>query len=99
VHNNCVIVVHHSIDLGWNSRVGTHHRDLILVQHHYNNCTTILHMRVSPSTWDSPSCEGLLYSCCIGVVNLTFSPTIWYTPMSLRLCTTITQLFSQSHFP
>jgi hypothetical protein len=22
--------------------------------------------------WDSPSCEGLLYSCCIGVVNLTF---------------------------
>jgi hypothetical protein len=23
--------------------------------------------------WDPPSCEGLLYSCCIGVVNLTFS--------------------------
>jgi hypothetical protein len=23
--------------------------------------------------WDLPSCEGLLYNCCIGVVNLTFS--------------------------
>jgi hypothetical protein len=23
--------------------------------------------------WDPPSCEGLLYGCCIGVVNLTFS--------------------------
>jgi hypothetical protein len=30
-------------------------------------------MRVGPSMWDPPSCEGLLYSCCIGVVNLTFS--------------------------
>jgi hypothetical protein len=29
-------------------------------------------MRVSPNMWDPPSCEGLLYSCCIGVVNLTF---------------------------
>jgi hypothetical protein len=28
---------------------------------------------VGPSMWDPPSCEGLLYSCCIGVVNLTFS--------------------------
>jgi hypothetical protein len=31
------------------------------------------HMRVGSSVWDSPSCEGLLCSCCIGVVNLTFS--------------------------
>jgi hypothetical protein len=30
-------------------------------------------MRVGPSMWDLPSYEGLLYSCCIGVVNLTFS--------------------------
>jgi len=30
-------------------------------------------MRVGPSMWDPPSCEGLLYSYCIGVVNLTFS--------------------------
>jgi hypothetical protein len=30
-------------------------------------------MRVDPSMWDPPLCEGLLYSCCIGVVNLTFS--------------------------
>jgi len=48
-------------------------RDLILVQHQYNNCTTIPHMRVGPTYWGPPSCKGLLYSCCIGVVNLTFS--------------------------
>jgi len=47
--------------------------DLILVQHQYNNCTTIPHMRVGPNMWDPLSCERLLYSCCIGVVNLTFS--------------------------
>jgi hypothetical protein len=47
-------------------------RDLILVQHQYNNCTTTPHMRVGSSMWDPSSCEGLLYSCCIGVVNLTF---------------------------
>jgi hypothetical protein len=38
-------------------------------------------MRVGPSMWDPPSYEGLLYSCCIGVVNLTFSyiycPSWW----------------------
>jgi hypothetical protein len=47
--------------------------DLILVQHQYNNSITIPHMKVGPSMWDPLSCEGLLYSCCIGVVNLTFS--------------------------
>jgi hypothetical protein len=47
-------------------------RDLILVQHQYNNCTTIPYMRVGPSMWDPPSCERLLYSYCIGVINLTF---------------------------
>jgi hypothetical protein len=39
------------------------------LQHQYNNCTTILHMKVDPTYWDLPSCEGLLYSCCIGVVQ------------------------------
>jgi len=53
------------------------YRDLILVQHQYNNCTTTPHMRVDPSMWDPPSCEGLLYSCCIGIVNLTFSLYIY----------------------
>jgi hypothetical protein len=38
------------------------------LQHQYNNCTTILHMRVDPIYWGPPSCEGLLYSC-IGVVQ------------------------------
>jgi hypothetical protein len=47
--------------------------DLILVQHQYNNCITTPHMKVGPSMWDPPSCEGLLYRYCIGVVNLTFS--------------------------
>jgi hypothetical protein len=46
--------------------------DLILVQYQYNNCTTP-HMRVGPSMSDPFSREGLLYSYCIGVVNLTFS--------------------------
>jgi hypothetical protein len=53
-------------------------RDLILVQYQYNNCTTTPHMRVGPSMWDPPSCEGLLYSCCIDVVNLTFF--VWDLP-------------------
>jgi hypothetical protein len=46
--------------------------DLILTLHHHNNCTTTHHMRVDPSVWGPPSCEGLLCSCCIDVVNLTF---------------------------
>jgi hypothetical protein len=29
-------------------------------------------MRVGPSVWGPPSCEGLLCDCCVGVVNLTF---------------------------
>jgi hypothetical protein len=39
------------------------------LQHQYNNCTTIPHMRVGPTYWGPPSCERLLYSCCIGVVQ------------------------------
>jgi hypothetical protein len=39
------------------------------LQHQYNNCTTIPHMRMGPIYWGSPSCEELLYSCCIGVVQ------------------------------
>jgi hypothetical protein len=47
--------------------------DLIHTQHHHNNHTTTPHMRVGPSVWGPPSCEGLLCDCCVGVVNLTFS--------------------------
>jgi hypothetical protein len=39
------------------------------LQHQYNNCTTILHMRVGLTYWGSPSCDGLLCSCCIDVVQ------------------------------
>jgi hypothetical protein len=49
-------------------------RDLIIVLHHHNNCTTISHMKVGPSVWNSFSCERLLYNYYIGVVNLTFTP-------------------------
>jgi hypothetical protein len=39
------------------------------LQHQYNNCTTIPRMRMGPTYWGPPSCEGLLYNCCIGVVQ------------------------------
>jgi hypothetical protein len=39
------------------------------LQHQYNNYTTIPHMRVSFTYWGPPSCEELLYNCCIGVVQ------------------------------
>jgi hypothetical protein len=73
MYNKCTTLLSHGMDPTM-CRV----RDLILVQHQYNNCTTTPHMRVGPSMWDPPSCEGLLYSCCIDVVNLTFS--VEFTP-------------------
>jgi hypothetical protein len=39
------------------------------LQHQYNNCTTIPHMRVCLTYWGPPSYEELLYSYCIGVVQ------------------------------
>jgi hypothetical protein len=42
---------------------------MLNLQHQYKNCTTIPHMRVGPTYWGPPSCEGLLYNCCIGVVQ------------------------------
>jgi hypothetical protein len=33
-------------------------------------------MRVGPTHYGPPSCEGLLCTCCVGVVNLTFSKLI-----------------------
>jgi hypothetical protein len=47
--------------------------DLIPTQHHHNNCTTPPHMGVGPTHWAPPTCEGMLCSCCGGVVNLSFS--------------------------
>jgi hypothetical protein len=44
-------------------------RKMLDLQHKYNNCTTISHMRVGPTYWGPSSCEGLLYSCCIDVVQ------------------------------
>jgi hypothetical protein len=39
------------------------------LQYQYNKCTTTPHMSVGPTHWDPPSCEGLLYTCCNGVVQ------------------------------
>jgi hypothetical protein len=39
------------------------------LQHQYKNCTTIPHMRVGPTYWGPPLCEGLLCSYCIDVVQ------------------------------
>jgi hypothetical protein len=44
------------------------------LQYQYNNCITIPHMRVSLTYWGPPSCEGLLCSCCIGVVQESNPP-------------------------
>jgi hypothetical protein len=38
-------------------------------QHQHNKCTTTPHMRVSSTHWGPPSCEGLLCTCCDGVVQ------------------------------
>jgi len=43
-------------------------RKMLDLQHQYNNCTTNSHMKVDPTHWDPPSYEGLLCSCCDGVV-------------------------------
>jgi hypothetical protein len=48
-------------------------RDLILVQHQYNNCTTTPHMRVGPS-------ERLLYWCCKSNIFLIFIAHVIISP-------------------
>jgi hypothetical protein len=62
------------------------------LQHQYNNCTTIPHMRVGPTYWGPPSCEGLLYSCCIDIVQES-NPgiqSLLFTPITKML--SLTQL-------
>jgi hypothetical protein len=39
--------------------------DLIPALHHHNKCIITPHMRVSLSVLSTPSCEGLLYICCV----------------------------------
>jgi hypothetical protein len=69
MHITCTFFVHHFLK-----------STITFVRPGFNSCTTPsqqLHNNPSqesgPSVWDPPSCEGLLCSCCIGVVNLTFS--------------------------
>jgi len=56
------------------------------LQHQYNNCTTTLHMVVSPIHWDPLSCEMLLCSCCIGVVQESNPIKKWYTKDVQVMC-------------
>jgi len=37
------------------------HRKMLDLQHQYNNCTTIPHIRVGPTYWSPPLYEELLY--------------------------------------
>jgi hypothetical protein len=43
-------------------------RKMLDLQHQHNNCTTTPHMKVGPTHWGPPSCEGLLCTCCDGIV-------------------------------
>jgi hypothetical protein len=63
------------------------------LQHQYNNYTTIPHMRVDPTYWGPPSCEGLLYSCCIGVVQES-NPIFYF--LNARHISIVVQLLCKS---
>jgi hypothetical protein len=58
----CVIVVHYECFDHFL------YRKMLDLQHQYNNCTTIPHMRVGLTYWGPPSCGELLCSCCICIV-------------------------------
>jgi hypothetical protein len=42
---------------------------LLDLQHQHNKCTTLPHIRVRSNVWGPPSCEGVLCTCCDGVVQ------------------------------
>jgi len=68
--------------------VGPHvnpYGDLIPTQHHHNNCTTPPHMGLNPTHWAPSPCEGVLCSCCGGVVNLSFSILVDPTDLMIDL--------------
>jgi hypothetical protein len=46
-----------------------YNRKMLLALQAHNMGTTTLHMRVDPSVWGPPSCEGLLCPCCGLVVQ------------------------------
>jgi hypothetical protein len=45
-------------------------RKILDLQHEYNNCTTIPHMKVGPTHWSLPSCEELLWWCSTRIKSL-----------------------------
>jgi hypothetical protein len=56
------------VEIGMNVK-----RDLIVALQAHNTGTITPHMRVDPTHWDTPSCDGLLCPCCGLVVQVTFS--------------------------
>jgi hypothetical protein len=44
-------------------------RKMLDLQYQHNKCTTTFYMRVDLTHWNPPSCKGLLYTCCDGVVH------------------------------
>jgi hypothetical protein len=60
LHNNCTTML---------MSPAFFFKKMLDLQHQYNNCTTTPHMKVGPTHWSPPSCEELLCSCCISVVQ------------------------------
>jgi hypothetical protein len=40
---------------------------MLNLQHHHNNHTTTFHTKVDSTHWGPPSCEGLLWWCCVWI--------------------------------
>jgi hypothetical protein len=45
------------------------YREMLDLHHQHNKYTTPPHMRICPSVWSPPSCEGVLCTCCAGDVQ------------------------------
>jgi hypothetical protein len=56
---------------------------LDLQHQQHNKCTTLSHMRVGSNVWGPPSCEGVLCTCCDGVVQES-NPIIYCLPSTNR---------------
>jgi hypothetical protein len=89
-------IAQHPLTWGWVPHTRFDSWKMLDLQHQYNKCTTIPHQRVV--MWGPPSSEGLLYSCCIGVVNLTFSSTHWAPPHVKGCCVIVVVVFLNPSF-
>jgi hypothetical protein len=60
-------------------------RKMLDLQHQYNNCTTIPHMRMGHTYWGPPSCEEL-YWCCTRIKSLPLNPSFIFNYFSFLSC-------------